>query len=73
MDFQRPSTHPTIPTYRVMDSDGVIVDKDRQPIDVSHEEVLKWYKDMVTGTPTIRICIPLFSQSLLHPLLTSSQ
>lgn len=33
-----------------MDSDGVIVDKDRNPPDVSDEEVLAWYRNMLTGT-----------------------
>jgi hypothetical protein len=32
-----------------MDSDGVIVDEDRPPKDVSEQEVVKWYKDMLTG------------------------
>ena len=36
-------------TYRVMDSDGVIVDDSRKVTDFSNEEVLKWYKNMVTG------------------------
>ena len=48
--FERPSTHPAMPTYRVMDSDGTIVDESRKPSDVSNEEVLTWYKDMLTGT-----------------------
>ncbi|KAA6413316.1 MAG: 2-oxoisovalerate dehydrogenase E1 alpha subunit [Lasallia pustulata] len=48
LSFERPSTHATIPTFRVMDSDGVIVDKDRDPPDVSEEEVLTWYKNMLT-------------------------
>ncbi|KAL9591275.1 MAG: hypothetical protein Q9179_007888 [Wetmoreana sp. 5 TL-2023] len=39
LSFERPSTHPAIPTYRFMDSDGVVVDKAREP-DVSDEEVL---------------------------------
>lgn len=38
-----------MPTYRVMDSDGIIVDEDRKPLDVSDEEVLTWYKNMLTG------------------------
>ena len=50
MSFEQPSTRPAIPTYRVMDSDGVIVDKDRNPPDVSDEEVLAWYRNMLTGT-----------------------
>lgn len=49
LSFQRPATYPAIPTYRVMDSDGVIVDEDRPPNDVSEQEVVKWYKDMLTG------------------------
>lgn len=32
-----------------MDSDGVVVDKDREP-DTSDVEVLTWYKNMLTGT-----------------------
>ncbi len=31
-----------------MDSDGVVVDNAREP-DVSDEEVLKWYTNMLTG------------------------
>jgi len=49
MSFERPSTRPAIPTYRVMDSDGVIVDKERDPSDVRDEEVLTWYKNMLMG------------------------
>ena len=48
--FEHPSTHAAIPTYRVMDSDGTIVDESRKPSDISDEEVLTWYKDMLTGT-----------------------
>ena len=32
-----------------MDSDGVIVDKAREPAAISNEEVLTWYRNMVTG------------------------
>ena len=49
MSFEQPSTRPAMPTYRVMDSDGVIVDKDRGPPDVGNEEILTWYKNMLTG------------------------
>ena len=38
-----------MPTYRIMDSDGTVIDKDQKPLDLGHEEVLKWYKDMLTG------------------------
>ena len=47
--FSHPSTHAAMPTYRVMDSDGVVVDESRKPSDVSNEEILAWYKNMVTG------------------------
>ncbi|KAI4266562.1 MAG: hypothetical protein LQ337_008754, partial [Flavoplaca oasis] len=46
--FEHPSTHPAIPTYRFMDSDGVVVDNARKP-NVSDEEVLKWYTNMLTA------------------------
>lgn len=49
MSFINPSEHAAIPTYRVMDSDGVIVDKSRGPPDVASEEVITWYKNMLTG------------------------
>ena len=49
MSFVTPSAHEAIPTYRVMDSDGVIVDKSRGPPDVTDEEVITWYKNMVVG------------------------
>ncbi|KAL8677176.1 MAG: hypothetical protein Q9186_006379 [Xanthomendoza sp. 1 TL-2023] len=48
LSFEHPSTHPAIPTYRFMDSNGVVVDKAREP-GVSDEEVLKWYTNMLTG------------------------
>ena len=49
LSFERPSTHSAIPTYRVMDSDGVIVDKARTPADNTEDEVLMWYRNMLTG------------------------
>lgn len=32
-----------------MDSEGVIVDKSRGPPDVKDEEVITWYKNMLSG------------------------
>ncbi|KAI5283076.1 hypothetical protein KEM54_002435 [Ascosphaera aggregata] len=57
MEFVRPSEQPAIDTYRVMDSDGVIVDKSWS-LDADNDEVLKWYKDMLTGSsqPASPIC-----------------
>lgn len=47
--FEHPSTHPAMPTYRVMDSDGVVVDESRKPSDISDEEIVRWYRNMLTG------------------------
>ena len=49
LSFERPSTYPTLPTYRIIDSEGRVVDKDRAPIEVGGEEVTAWYKNMLTG------------------------
>ncbi|KAL8746285.1 MAG: hypothetical protein Q9190_001684 [Brigantiaea leucoxantha] len=47
LNFERPSNIPAIPTYRVMDSDGVVVDQAWNP-DVSDAAILMWYKNMLT-------------------------
>ena len=31
-----------------MDSDGIVVDKEREP-DANDEDILTWYKNMLTG------------------------
>lgn len=38
-----------IPTFRVMNSDGEIIDKTRAAPDATDEEILKWYTNMLTG------------------------
>ncbi|BDD56719.1 hypothetical protein MPDQ_000144 [Monascus purpureus] len=48
MSFVKPADMPAIPTYRVMDSDGVVVDKNRLPLDIPDQEVITWYKNMLT-------------------------
>lgn len=48
MSFIRPSERETIPTYRCMDADGVVLDEAHGPQDVSPEEILTWYRNMVT-------------------------
>ncbi|KAJ5902799.1 hypothetical protein N7495_003327, partial [Penicillium taxi] len=48
ISFLQASDLPSIPTYRVMNSDGQLVDKTRAPPDISDEEVLTWYKNMLT-------------------------
>src|SRR4051812_23524770 len=37
-----------MPTYRVLDQDGVVVDKQAESPDISDEEAIRLYKDMVT-------------------------
>ena len=37
-----------MPTYRILDQDGVIVDKSREPSDISNDHLIKMYKDMLS-------------------------
>ncbi|CAI7587984.1 unnamed protein product [Penicillium bialowiezense] len=48
MSFLKASDLPAIPTYRVINSDGELVDKTRPAPDVTDEEVLTWYKNMLS-------------------------
>jgi 2-oxoisovalerate dehydrogenase E1 component alpha subunit len=32
-----------------MNSDGVLLEKDRKSLNVSNEEILTWYKNMLAG------------------------
>lgn len=48
MDFLQPSALPPIATYRVMNADGTFEDKHRKQPDVPDDEVLIWYKNMLT-------------------------
>ncbi|KAH8791372.1 2-oxoisovalerate dehydrogenase alpha subunit [Hyaloscypha sp. PMI_1271] len=48
MNFTQPSNLSQIPTYRVMGSDGIILDKDREVPDVTNEQAVTWYKNMLT-------------------------
>lgn len=50
MDFITPSKLPTISTYRVMSDDGSLEDPTREEPDVTDEQILTWYKNMLTGT-----------------------
>ena len=38
-----------MPTYRILDQDGVVVDKDKSPAKIPDEEIIKMYKDMLSG------------------------
>ncbi|KAK1755642.1 thiamine diphosphate-binding protein [Echria macrotheca] len=47
MRFEQPSTYPGLPTYRVVDQHGAVVDPTFEP-DLSDEQVVKLYRDMLT-------------------------
>ena len=49
MDFLKPAEVTPIATYHVMNADGSVADPDRGPPDVTDEQVVEWYKNMVTG------------------------
>lgn len=46
MEFIRPSTHKAIPTYRVMDQYGQVINK-QLGVDIKEEEALTLYRNMV--------------------------
>jgi 2-oxoisovalerate dehydrogenase E1 component alpha subunit len=48
MQFQNPTETDAMPTYRIMDSDGNIIDNTRDPQSATDEEVVRWYKNMLT-------------------------
>jgi len=50
LKFSNPAEETAMPVYRVMDADGKIVDKNRAPPDISGEELVKLYKDMLTSS-----------------------
>jgi len=49
MDFVVPQNMPPIATYRIMNSEGVIEDESQAPEGVTNEQVVGWYKSMLTG------------------------
>ncbi|RDW81405.1 thiamine pyrophosphate-dependent dehydrogenase E1 component subunit alpha [Aspergillus mulundensis] len=49
MAFINPMDTPGIPTYRVMDSDGVLVGQSRSELGFTNEDALSWYRNMLTG------------------------
>lgn len=59
LNFQTQNPDEALPTFRIVDQDGVVVDKERAPLDVTDEEALAWYRDMLEG--------PL----ALHPQITT--
>lgn len=65
MDFLNPAEIPAIATYHVMDSDGSVKDSSRGPPDVTDDQVLGWYKNMLTGRLD-----HIFIQGKVHSVLT---
>lgn len=57
--FHNPHEQTAMPTYRILDQSGNVVDKSRGEIDISDEEVLKMYTDMLT----ISIMDPIMYQA----------
>ncbi|KAK1771860.1 thiamine diphosphate-binding protein [Phialemonium atrogriseum] len=47
MKFEHPSSYPALPTYRAVDQHGVVVDPSFKP-DLTDEQVVKLYRDMLT-------------------------
>ncbi|KAJ4306011.1 hypothetical protein N0V88_000803 [Collariella sp. IMI 366227] len=47
LKFEQPSTYPALPTYRAVDQTGAVVDPSFVP-DLSDEQVVKLYRDMLT-------------------------
>lgn len=48
MRFQNPAENSAMATYRIMDADGNVVDKTRDPQNASDDEIIKWYRLMLT-------------------------
>ena len=49
LEFARPSEKAAMPTYRILDQNGVIVDRSRDPPALPHDGLLKMYNDMLSG------------------------
>jgi 2-oxoisovalerate dehydrogenase E1 component alpha subunit len=47
MNFQRASGSAAMPTYRIMDAEGKIVDNTRDPQSAPDSEIISWYKTML--------------------------
>jgi 2-oxoisovalerate dehydrogenase E1 component alpha subunit len=48
LNFKSPTSADAMPTFRILDQSGQIVDKSRSPPSLSDEEIVKLYKDMLT-------------------------
>jgi 2-oxoisovalerate dehydrogenase E1 component alpha subunit len=48
LNFARASEDDALPTFRILDQEGRVIQKEHEPTDLSDEEVIKIYKDMVS-------------------------
>lgn len=48
LHFARATEDDAMPTYRVLDQEGRIIEQGREPTDLSDEEIVRLYKDMVS-------------------------
>lgn len=48
LKFHLPDAEPAMPTYRVLNADGVVVDETQTPVEMGKEKAHKMYKAMVT-------------------------
>lgn len=51
LNFVHPEDKSAMPTFRILNQDGAVIDKSVS-IDVTDEEAIKLYKDMLTGKQT---------------------
>ncbi|KAI9712800.1 MAG: hypothetical protein M1820_001422 [Bogoriella megaspora] len=47
LSFERPSEKDAMPTYRILDQEGMLLQKDKR-VNVTQEQATKWYKDMLS-------------------------
>ncbi|KAF2239648.1 dehydrogenase E1 component [Viridothelium virens] len=45
--FVRPNEKDAMPTFRVLDQEGMVMQKNKE-VDVAQDEAIRWYKDMLT-------------------------
>ncbi|KAI9743005.1 MAG: hypothetical protein M1818_003300 [Claussenomyces sp. TS43310] len=69
--FENPKDKEVIPCYRVMDSEGVIVDKSYKP-DFSNEEALELYTNMIKTSLIDLICLDAQRQGRISFYINNS-
>lgn len=50
MEWIVPAEHPRIPTFRILNIDNKIEDASLLTSEIPKDEIVRWYKNMVTGT-----------------------